>query len=180
MFFDAFNPDTEIDKKPSEVIYHVNLNKCSFFAKMIKIPKMNTAENLSYQDLPRTLEDETKINELITTLGSHGKIDLLFKHYSRLNKIGDELRYLHPFKFLGYIFSQPNLKNYMKDVFEDYFKRTNFVKDFAKTCDMYDLRNQLYKYLDNFSNEVNVPSEKLKKYVDKKDWKGLLKCLVYY
>jgi hypothetical protein len=147
---------------------------------MIKIPKKDTSENLSYQELPRTQDDEVKIDELITTLGSNGKINLLLYHEKRLRKIGDELRYLHPFKFLGYIFSHPNLKTHMKDVYEDYFKRTNFIKDLSQTLDMYDLRNKVYIYLDNFSSEVNIPQDKIKIYIDKKDWNGLLKFLVYY
>ena len=63
-------------------------------------------------------------------MGSNGYYSLLKNHKKRLNKIGDELRYLHPFKFLGYIFSNPDLKNHMATIFNDWLLKPNFLGDF--------------------------------------------------
>ena len=87
---------------------------------------------------------------------------------------------VHPYKFLGFIFSNPHLKQHMVSVFDDYFKRSNFSKDLGKTLDLYDLRDKLYCYLDDFANEVNIPKEKIKPYIDDRDWHGLLKLLTFY
>ena len=131
-------------------------------------------------ELPRTIEDEKKIEDLITSMGIHGKINLLLHHESRLRQIGDELRYLHPFKFLGYIFSKLDLKNHMKTIFDDYFKRINFVNDFSKTMDIYDLKNKLTIYIEDFGSEMNVPSAQIEPYIEQKDWVGLLRFLINY
>ncbi|NGX33694.1 MAG: hypothetical protein K1060chlam1_00034 [Candidatus Anoxychlamydiales bacterium] len=159
--------------------YHLAFSKAGILSAIIKFPPKDT-KPMTYQELPRTFEDESKIDDLIVTLGVHGKIALLLNHERRLRKMGDELRYIHPFKFVGYIFSKPRLKEHMASIFDDYFKRTNFVKDYAQTMDIYDLRNKLVIYLDDFSNEVGVSVDKIKPYIDNKDWEGLLRFLISY
>lgn len=160
-------------------------SKAGILAGIIKIPPKDE-KTYTYSELPRTLEDEKKIEDLISTLGTHGKIDLLLNHEKRLRKIGDELRYLHPLKFIGYIFSHKNsngeldLKKNMDSIFDDYFKRTNFVEGYSQNMDLYDLKNKLYVYLDDFAKEVNIPSTKLAPFLKEKDWEGLLKFLIHY
>lgn len=159
--------------------YHLALSKAGLIAAIVKLPPKNEKQ-VSYLELPRTFEDEKKIDDLISTIGIHGKIDLLLHHEKRLNKMGDELRYIHPFRFVGYIFSHPNLKEHMGLIFDDYFKRTHFVKDYGQTMDIYDLRNKLYLYLDDFANELDISVDKIKPYIDNKDWEGLLRFLISY
>jgi len=148
-------------------------------AGIIKIPPKEE-KNMTYFDLPRTLEDEKKIDDLISSISIHGKFTLLLHHEKRLRKMGDELRYLHPFKFLGFIFSNPDLKQHMVGIFEDYFKRTNFTKDLFQALDLYDLKNKLELYLDDFAHEVNIPVEKIQPLIQEKDWNNFLKLLIYY
>jgi len=151
-------------------------SRTSSLAGIIKIPPKDNS--LSYAQLPRTVDDEKKIRDLITTMGTNGKISLLLHHEKRLNKIGDELRYLHPFKFLGYIFSNGDLKKYMEIIFDDYFKRINFVKDFSQTMDVYDLKNQLIIYLQGFANEVNISYDRLLPLIKNKNWEEFVKFLI--
>lgn len=157
--------------------YNLVFSKAGILAGIIKIPPKEE-RNISYGELPRTGEDEKKIDDLITSMGIHGKLTLLLHHEKRLRKIGDELRYLHPFKFLGYIFSHPELKAHMATIFDDYFKRTNFVKDFSQTMDIYDLKNKLTIYIEDFGNEINMMAYKIAPFIDNKDWEGLLKFLI--
>ena len=117
---------------------------------------------------------------MITSLGIHGKLTLLLHHEKRLRKIGDEVRYLHPYKFLGYIFKNEDLKPHMLNIFDDYFKRTNFLKDFSQTMDIYDLKNKLLIYLDDFAQEINVPSEELRPFIIEKDWSNFLRYITFY
>lgn len=165
----------------------LSFSKAGIVAGIIKIPPKEE-RILPYSELPRTQEDENKINELITTMGTHGKIDLLLNYEKRLRKIGDELRYIHPLKFIGYIFSHKDsngieLKKHMATVFDDYFKRVNFVKDFGQTMDMYDLKNQLSIYLNDFTNEVKINPSLIQQFFDKNNkdygnWEGLIKVLI--
>ena len=157
--------------------YNLIFSKAGFLAGIIKIPPKEE-KKITFNELPRTQEDEKKIEDLITSMGIYGKVDLLFNHEKRLKKIGNELRYLHPFKFLGYIFSNHNLKTHMATIFDDYFKRTNFVKDFAQTMDIYDLKNKLTMYLEDFSREVNINPNAILPFIDEKDWEGLIRFLI--
>ncbi|NGX49658.1 MAG: hypothetical protein K940chlam5_01257 [Candidatus Anoxychlamydiales bacterium] len=159
--------------------YHLAFSKAGILSAIIKLPPKD-AKQVTYQELPRTFEDEKKIDDLITTLGITGKITLLLHHEKRLRKMGDELRYIHPFRFVGYIFSHPELKEHMAVIFDDYFKRTNFVKDYAQTMDIYDLRNKLVMYLDDFASELDISVDKIKPYIDNRDWEGLLRFLISY
>jgi len=159
--------------------YHLAFSKAGILSAIVKLPPKDQKQ-VSYQELPRTIEDERKIDDLITTMGVNGKINLLLHHEKRLRKMGDELRYIHPLKFVGYIFSQPELKKHMAAIFDDYFKRTNFVKDYAQTMDIYDLRNKLFIYLDDFAKEVNISVDKIKPYIDNRDWEGFLRFLISY
>ncbi|MFA6118729.1 MAG: hypothetical protein WCT85_06220 [Parachlamydiales bacterium] len=174
-------PKTEIvdQKTINSVAYHLKCSRNKMIAGLIKIPPKD-AKVLPYAELPRTAEDERKITDIVTSLGTYGKVTLLMYHEKRLMKYGDEIRYLHPLKFIGYIFSHSDLKAFMGVAFDDYFKRTSFVKDFAITMDTYDLKNQLKMYLEDFSKEVNVPSDKISPFLKNKDWEGLLKFLIKY
>ncbi|NGX43866.1 MAG: hypothetical protein K1060chlam3_00022 [Candidatus Anoxychlamydiales bacterium] len=159
--------------------YHLAFSKAGILSAIVKLPPKNEKQ-VSYQELPRTFEDEKKIDDLITTLGINGKIALLLHHEKRLTKMGDELRYIHPFRFVGYIFSHPELKGHMAVIFDDYFIRTKFVKDYAQTMDIYDLRNRLVMYLDDFANELGISVDKIKPYIVNRDWEGLLRFLINY
>jgi len=166
-------------KVTSNIKYHLSYSKAGILAGIIKIPPKED-RNISYMELPRTLEDEAKIEDLISSMGKHGKVVLLLHHEKRLRQIGDEVRYLHPFKFLGYIFAREDLKAHMATIFDDYFKRTNFVKDFSQTMDIYDLKNKLTIYINDFGNEINVSPDKIRPFIDNKDWEGLVRFLIAY
>ncbi|KKL98157.1 MAG: hypothetical protein KR126chlam4_00913 [Candidatus Anoxychlamydiales bacterium] len=159
--------------------YHLAFSKAGILSAIVKLPPKNEKQ-MTYTELPRPYEDEQKITDLITTLGINGKIALLLHHEKRLNKVGNEIRYIHPFKFLGYIFTHPDLKEYMAVIFDDYFIRTRFVKDFAQTMDIYDLRNKLVIYLDDFANELGISVDKIKPFIDNREWEGLLRFLISY
>lgn len=175
------------ERKAEKILSNVVLSKSGLIAKIIKIPPKEE-RMLTFSELPRTQEDESKIGELISTLGKYGKVELLLNHEKKLRKMGDELRYLHPFKFLGYVFSHKDregveLKKHMAAIFDDYFKRTNFLCDFTKSMDIYDLKNQFAIYLNDFAREISIDVNKFNQYFDKnsKDygkWEEFLRTLI--
>lgn len=180
-FQDIEKKETIIEQKvqTTSIKKHLVFSKSGLLAGIIKIPS-NDEQTMPYQELPRTFEDERKIDDLITSLGIHGKLTLLLHHEKRLRKMGDEIRYVHPFKFLGYIFSHPDLKEHMAIVIDDYFKRTHFVKDFSQAMEIHDLKNKLMTYIDDFAQEVNVPANEITPFINNKDWEGLLRFLISY
>jgi hypothetical protein len=177
--------DLSLKNNNSAIEYFVKDKlKCSplFFkaknlAGIIKIsPKQ---DKLLYKDLPgSSQEDQDRIIELFTTMGSHGKVSLLMKYKKHLEKIGKEIDHVHPLKLLGIIFSKPEMKPHMRNVYNDYFKFKNFIEGFGPGMNNELLKNNLLKYIDDFAADVKVCPEYIMPYFNKKDWTGLIKYLI--
>lgn len=159
-------------------LFFLNI-KLPLEASIIKIIPIK--EHKTYAELPgNTKEEREKIEKLITLIGSHGKISLLMHHQKEARKLGKELEHVHPLKFLGCIFSNKNLKPYMEDINKDFFKWSNFIKGLSNNLDYELIKNNLIKYLDDFAKEIDIPIEYISPYVENKDWKGLVKFLIYH
>lgn len=127
-----------------------------------------------------TQEDRAKIAEIITALGTKGKIALLFNqsHYRRLGK---DIEHVYPLKFLEVILTDKELKNYMRIFRKDYFKWSNFIGDFSKSLTNRVKDGSLVNFLPEFSKVVNVNVEKIKPFLsDKSDnrWEKMIDLLL--
>ncbi|KPK32558.1 MAG: hypothetical protein AMS24_03875 [Chlamydiae bacterium SM23_39] len=150
----------------------------SLQASIIKI--IPTKDKKTYAELPgNNKEDREKIEKLIILIGSHGKISLLMHHQKEARKLGKELEHVHPLQFLGCIFSNKKLKPYMEDIDNDFFKWSNFIKGLSTNLEHEYIKNNLIKYLDDFAKEINIPREYIESYIKNRDWKGLVKFLIY-
>jgi hypothetical protein len=147
----------------------------SILGGIIKIPPKPMEQ--SYKDLPCTDEDRGKIYELITALAENGKISLLFKQ-GKLKALGSEIEYIHPLKFLGVIFSNPQLKQFMREIFSDYFKRTGFLDGLGPSMMREYEKGKLFPYLAEFSRDVGVPEHELRPFIQALDWEGLVRYLI--
>lgn len=163
---------------PSEMHYFLEqeIFTQSYFAGIVKIPTPQKSPE-TYKELPCLPEDEKKILELVTTLSTHGKLDLLLNYKKHLEKIGEEVGYVHPLKFLGIIFSRPENKEHMKNIREDYFKWKNFIEGLSPG--MASHKRTFQKYLRDFSKHVRVSEEKLQYYIDHEDWTGFVEFLIH-
>jgi hypothetical protein len=176
--------DSQEWKKPALVLFsHHHQNLSSFFlcsipqGGIIKFPPKE--DHQVYAQLPLSDEDREKIIDLITTIGTKGKIDLLLNHKSRLEKLGDEIdAKVHPLKFLAVIFSNPQLKSTMASIRGDYFKWSNFLSGFSKKLNFEYKKGKIQKFLNDFSLEVNASSDELRQLFEKKDWEGFLDYLI--
>ena len=156
-----------------------SMTTSNLIAGIVKIPPKQ--ENKTYATLPGSdpIERE-KMIELFTIMGSHGKVDLLLYHEKHLRKLGEEIKHVHPLKLLGCVFSTPNMKEYMDDIYHDYFKWKNFFGGYAPNMDHELMKNNLLQYTEDFALEVNIPSHRIKPFLDNRDWKGLFKFLIDY
>jgi hypothetical protein len=148
---------------------------------IVKLPpttEVPVVETISYQKLSCSEEDRENISYIISTLAENGKISLLFQHKRELTRRGIEISHVHPLRFLGVIFSDPNLKECMKKIFPDYFKRTQFMHDLGESLNNRMDRGQIDPYLEEFAKEVSVPVELLQGYAQAHDWEGLMECLI--
>jgi len=168
----------DIDIRPSAYIQTVEKTNSQTKVKtkgIIKIPEKKS-EPEGYCELIRSSKDELVIRELITTMSQKGKVKLLFiKHH--MEELGDQVRHVHPLKFLGYIFANPDLKVCMKDVLTDYFKKSNFINGLAVPLNNEMRKGKLKSYLEDFCTEVGAKPYQVQPYFDRRDWEGLLHFL---
>jgi hypothetical protein len=146
-------------------------------ASIIKIPP--ASKDVSYKDLICTETDKAMITEIITALGENGKLSLLMKR-DHLKELGARISHIHPLKFLAVIFSHPQLKSYMLIVFDDYFKRTNFMDDLGPALSREAEKGKLDLYWKDFAHEVRIPPANIRPFFDNRDWENLVRYLMHY
>ncbi|MBF8262350.1 MAG: hypothetical protein HW387_15 [Parachlamydiales bacterium] len=140
-------------------------------AIVIKVPPPNKppAGAVTFNDLECTVDDIQKISEIISKMGEKSKLYLL-AHESYLRKIGDEVRHVHPLKFLSVALSNPYLKSCMVKFRDDYFKWHNFIIDLQDALNAHSSQGNVSKYLNDFAKTVGVAPEAIQKHVDKREW----------
>jgi hypothetical protein len=137
---------------------------------IVKIPKGGQTD-AQYKSLICTDEDKALIFELITTLAENSKFTLLMKQ-SHLKQIGIQINHVHPFRFLGTIFSHPRLKACMRDIFDDYFKRGGFMDGLGPSLSREASKGKLSQYIEDFAQEVSVFGGALRQIYSNKEWSG--------
>ncbi|MEI6243193.1 MAG: hypothetical protein WCP39_07330 [Chlamydiota bacterium] len=148
------------------------------FAGIIKIPTQQTDPKLPYSKLICTEKDRETIRRILETLGTHGEMYLL-KHRKEVEGWGDTVRHVHPLKFLGCVFSHPSGRVWMKDVKDDFFKWFNFGSEMATALNNEYNRGRILQYINDFGAEIRLSPEKMRPFVERKDWKGLIVFICY-
>ena len=149
----------------------------------IHIPPKDDLPN-NYANLPCTDIDKQEIYELIDTVANNTKWDLLVHNEPRLREIEKHIKYIHPLRFLGIIFANPEMKNDMRKICEDTFKRIPFISGLSDKFNNESIRRSSYSYLSDFTKDITSKEKEyndyeLKVYLDRKDWEGLVYFLTY-
>ncbi|MGB7977551.1 MAG: hypothetical protein WCF19_00155 [Chlamydiales bacterium] len=138
------------------------------------------ATDVSYKDLDCTPQDREKIHEIISTVGEKGKLGLLFQQ-GHLRELGAQINHVHPLKFLATIFKDPHLKSCMYYIWDDYFKRNNFLDGLIPRLEGEAEKGKLGLYINDFAADLQIPSHgfpALKAYFDARDWEGMVLFLI--
>ena len=161
---------------PQQHFEYVAKKPSSRLGSIIKFPPPKT-ENETYKDLACTEQDRANITELIFTLAENGQLALLFKQ-SYVKNLGAQINHVHPLKFLAAIFTNPQLKESMEPIFEDYFKRNGFMEGLGGSLTREADQGRLERYLNDFAKEVNVPASALRTFFQNRDWENLVRYLM--
>ncbi len=197
-FLDAHNIEIaqylskEVNEKndPSEDAYYTYSAEIPIFLEVNsnesspREPKVNLGiikpkprEDAPYSKLCCEEKDRIAIGEIVKNMAEHGKIWLL-KHRTFMNELGDSVRHVHPLKFLEVVFTDEYLKSCMRELFEDYFKKTGFMDGLGETLTNKAAIGDLDRYLADFCKAIKVPFESVKIYFEAKDWEGLVRFLM--
>ncbi|MCH9811494.1 hypothetical protein K0U07_01875 [bacterium] len=104
----------------------------------------------------------------------------LLANKSKLEKMGDEIRSVPPLAFLSFMVKDPTLFENMTRVEKDgdRFRWGHFIRDFKKTCNGKEMYQMIVAELDDFAEDVGIPAEELRPFVQEKHWSNLIRHLL--
>lgn len=145
-------------------------------ASIIKKPPVKSGE-VAYKDIPITEEQKNLIYEIISTVAETGKMRLLFKQ-DYLKGLGEQINEVHPLKFLETIFSDSHLKMCMLSIWNDYFKRNEFLGGLCPSLDREMDKGKLLMHINDFGTAVGVPGENIRPFFEQRSWEPLVLFLI--
>jgi hypothetical protein len=146
-------------------------------ASFIRVLPADGGGNIPYNELVCSEKDQENIAFIITTMAENGKLTLLFRK-GELNRIGAEINHVHPFKFLGTVFANDELKAHMREIYKDYFKWNGFMDGLGPSLTNKADQDKLGQYLEEFATEARVPAQELTGYINSKDWESMVRYLM--
>ncbi len=135
------------------------------------------SDSAPYYSLPLTRHDEKNINKIVSSLGEYNWVKLLVMK-KELEHVGKKIEYLHPLRFIGYIFSNTYLTRCMKEVRGNRFKWGRFIGDFSQNMNSEARNNNLYQYVPGFCKEIQEDQNKVLNFIDRGDYSGLVQSLL--
>ncbi|MES2345514.1 MAG: hypothetical protein V4494_06230 [Chlamydiota bacterium] len=130
-----------------------------------------------FYSLGLSSEDERIIHKIISTMAEKNIFSLLFERRD-LEKKGKQLDHLHPFRFLGVIFSNHHLRSSMREVKKSTFKWDGFMDGFSARMKEESIRGNLIRYIPGFAEYVGVDPDKVEHYILHHNWEGLVRYLL--
>lgn len=132
----------------------------------------------SFYQLPLLEEDKKNIRIIIKTMAEKGLVKLLLEQ-RYLEKKGDQVNYIHPLRFIGYIFSDEKLKNCMRQIKTSRFKWNEFIKGFSRRMDEEYSVDNLTRFIPEFVEQVHPQHpERIESFIRKKSWEEFVADLL--
>lgn len=130
----------------------------------------------AYSQLPLRPEESKIIGEIIEGI-THNVIWLGI-HQGEFMRKKQQIKHVHPMRFLGEIFSNANLKSCMRKVEKTHFQWSRFVQELKANMEKEYSRNNLFQHVEGFCQSVRGDPEKVKGFIQKHDWAGLVRYLI--
>jgi predicted transcriptional regulator YheO len=131
---------------------------------------------LAYSQLPLTEEEAETIGDIIETVGNTYWAALGLKQWSLRDK-EKKIKHVHPLRFLGEIFSNADLKLCMRKIRKSDLKWDGFMKGLIPNMEEVKERN-LLQHIGGFCKVVGADPEKVRGFVKKSNWAGLVEYLI--
>jgi len=137
-----------------------------------------------YAQLPITEAEAQMIYQIIDTVGTNGLGTLYFKE-DELKDLGNKVQHVHPLKFLEVVFTDPHLKECMKNVEEwpltklrGFMQGSGGTPGFIQKCERESSRNNLQPYVLSFCQAVKAHPDQVRDLIEKKQWEKLVRYLI--
>ncbi len=130
-----------------------------------------------FEQLPLHEHEKAIIYEIIDTMANKNVIQLGLKR-KKMEKKGDEVRHVHPLRFLGHIFADPYLRHCMREIKRSSFKWNGFIDGMRDRIEGEARRGGLLPYAQEFAIRVNRDESRIRHYLENRDWEGLVRFLL--
>lgn len=130
----------------------------------------------AFYSLTLTEADGLNIHYIIKSMAKNGWFTLLKKKFE-MERCGDAVRHVHPLRFLGFIFGDPQRKHYMHMVKKSSIKWSRFKGGLFPNLQKEYETNGIYPYLAGFAKLVDVDKQLLMHYIENQNWDGFLNAL---
>jgi hypothetical protein len=132
----------------------------------------------SFEDIPLHDKEEKVIEKLMHCLASSSVPKLIWKQ-NDLQKMGKAINHIHPLKFISHIINQPILRSDLQEVHRNYFKWRGFLDGFRRRMTEEFYKGTLKDLIPGFAQSVDVRPEIVEHFVERRDWEGLVKSILY-
>ena len=154
----------------------MSISVASLGKKISSDPNSYLWQNCPYDELRMTEEQCNAIKFIVNKL-SEG-ICIATSNSKEIKKRGKIIYGMHPYKFLGFIISNVELKEKFKTIFNMYFWnpiRIQFFNNISNSLDiLYNNSKIDYSdYLEGFAKEIKKDKNALKEIIESRNWEKL-------
>lgn len=132
-------------------------------------------EELSFYSLPIHQWEKKIIEKIVSSLAEKTLAQLLLDR-KEMEKRGDQIRHVHPLRFMGYVFHDPYLKACLPQFKNSAFKWSNFIDGFVQKMREEMAKGNVVKHLEGFCDYLKVDLEKVSELVNS----GQFEDLIYF
>lgn len=145
-----------------------------------QVPRIEPKESVehTFEELPLSDQEKVTIEKILHSLAIYNVPKLLWKQ-KELEKMGRSINHVHPLKFIGYIITDPILRSDLQEVHRSFFKWRGFLDGFRRRMTEEFYKGNLTAYLPGFCDELHVKVEVVEHFIDRRDWEGLVKAILY-
>ncbi len=130
-------------------------------------------EEVGYESLPISVEEKQKIAKILVTMAENNVFSLLFEK-KHLERLGHDIRHVHPLRFLGTVFNDPRLVHCMHRIRRSSFKWDGFIDGFTERFKEEIRSGNINAYIPGLAESLDVKSEDLQAYVNYADFQGMV------
>lgn len=135
------------------------------------------ANEFLYNALLITQEEKYKIGQILIIMAENSVFKLLFER-KKLERLGHDIGHIHPFRFLGTVFSDPRLVHCMRRIRRSGFKWDGFIDGFSQKLKEEVREKNVNQYVASFAEFLDVKAEDIQVFVNHLDFEGLVLYLM--
>jgi len=125
-------------------------------------------------------KEQADIRFIVTTLSDNPTPKLLF-HKSSLDHAGDRINHIHPLNFLGFIFSDPELKVKIRNIRSKSWVWKTFMSGLKSSLnEEFHRDNLLPDHYDEFTKNIGIEMRKLDHSASRARWDDMVNTLIKY